>query len=84
MQERLNLLWVAAKKELEDAKSRLRAKEREREDLAEAEGVELKVRATTGPRGRDGTLLCSGAVAWLCGRRAYCARPALSTPCSTI
>lgn len=45
LQERLNQMWITAKKELEEAKSRLRGKEREREDLGEAEAVELKVRA---------------------------------------
>lgn len=37
------MLWMGAKKDLEDAKSRLRAKEREREDAGEAQTVEIKV-----------------------------------------
>lgn len=40
---RLHELWLAAKKESEETKARLRAKERERDDLAEAHAVEIKV-----------------------------------------
>lgn len=41
--ERLNELWLAAKRDLEEVRARLRAKEREREELSEAEAVEIKV-----------------------------------------
>jgi len=43
LQERMNQLWIAAKRDLEEVKAHLRAKEREREDLSEGEGVEIKV-----------------------------------------
>jgi hypothetical protein len=39
----MNQLWIAAKRDLEEVKAHLRAKEREREDLSEGEGVEIKV-----------------------------------------
>jgi growth arrest-specific protein 8 len=41
--ERLNELWISAKKDLEEVKASLRAKEREKDDLADAQNVEIKV-----------------------------------------
>lgn len=41
--EKLNYLWIIEKKDLEDRKADMRSREREREDLAEAHLVEIKL-----------------------------------------
>jgi hypothetical protein len=42
--ERLNGLWAAAKKQLEDAKAETREKDRLKQELAEEQAAEIKVR----------------------------------------
>lgn len=44
--EKLNFLWAASKKELEDRRAEARAQDRMRADTAEAHAVELKVHKT--------------------------------------
>ena len=46
LQERLNQLWVEAKRDLEEVREDARKKESEKEELAEAQAVEIKVSVT--------------------------------------
>jgi hypothetical protein len=43
LQDRLNQLWIVAKRDMDDKKLALRSRRREREEMAEAQAVEIKV-----------------------------------------
>jgi hypothetical protein len=42
--EKINALWAAAKKQLEDSKAEMRDKERQKQEMAEEQAAEIKVR----------------------------------------